>query len=233
MSEPWTTASTDKEAIELVCAASKALSFGGLSDLVWGHVSIRDHADRGLWMKAAGWGFEEIEPDHVLLVSWEGEVLQGTGPRHIEYLIHSEIYRERPEIGSVVHAHSDTVNAFCSLKVPLRALSHAGILFCDPQLPQFTRTANLIRTTELGHDLAKTLGPAPAVLIPQHGFVTVGEDAPTSVMHAVLLERACRIQLLAMSAGEPKAWIDRDLPDMGWPPNQIQAGWGYLVRQSE
>src|SRR5690606_5476265 len=48
------------EATEIIADASLALAFGGLRDLVWGHASVRDPDGRGLWTKAAGWGFEEI-----------------------------------------------------------------------------------------------------------------------------------------------------------------------------
>jgi ribulose-5-phosphate 4-epimerase/fuculose-1-phosphate aldolase len=223
----------DDEATRLISDASRALAFGGLGDMVWGHVSVRDPAGRGLWMKAAGWGLEEIVPDLVQLISWDGEVLRGVGPRHIEYVIHSEAYRARGDVGSVVHAHSDTINAWCALDQALLPLTHAGILFNDPELPKFTETANLIRTPELGRRLAACLGDAIGVVIPHHGFVTVGSDVPTSVVRAVLLERSVRTLMLAASAGQPVSRIsDQDRADMSWPPSQVNAAWGYLVRRS-
>jgi ribulose-5-phosphate 4-epimerase/fuculose-1-phosphate aldolase len=229
--EPAVEAATDADAASLVSIASQTLAVGGLSDLVWGHVSVRDHAARGVWMKSAGWGFEEVMPGRVLLVSDSGEVLVGSGQRHIEYLIHTHVMAYRPDVGAVVHAHSDVVNAFASLEVPLRALSHSGLEFADPQLPRFTRTANLIRTDELGHALAETLGGAPAAFIPHHGMVTVGATAAQAVMRAVLLTRACQTHLMALSAGGPRSWIGAELQDMGWPGPQVQAGWNYLSRK--
>jgi ribulose-5-phosphate 4-epimerase/fuculose-1-phosphate aldolase len=90
--------------ITLTIQASRVLAAAGQSDMVWGHVSVRD--PRGAWMKAAGWGMEEIDPDKVLLVSAGGDILDGAGPRHIEYPIHTEIMAGRQDTGSVVHAHS-------------------------------------------------------------------------------------------------------------------------------
>ncbi|GAA3886491.1 hypothetical protein GCM10022381_30760 [Leifsonia kafniensis] len=224
---------TDSAAARLISEASKALAFGGLSDLVWGHVSVRDHANRGIWMKESGLGFEEVAPDSVQLIGWDGTVLVGTGPRHIEYLIHTGVYAARADVTSIVHAHSDAVNAWCSLDVPMRPLTHAGMIFSNPELPRFDETANLIRTPELGERLAEALGDAVGVLIPQHGFVMTGEDVPTAVMRAVLLERAATTLLAALSAGEVRSWAsDADLAEFAWPPNQIQAGWNYLVRSA-
>jgi L-fuculose-phosphate aldolase len=73
--------------------------------------------------------------------------------------------------------------------------------------------------------------------MPNHGAVTAGPDAATAVMHAVLVERACRTQLMAMAAGEPKIWSDPDEAELKreqvWNPRQVHAGWQYLVRKAE
>ena len=220
-----------------VVAASLALAAAGLTDMVWGHAAIRDPEGRGVWMKASGWGFEEITEDRVLLVSAEGEVLSGDGKRHIEYPIHTEIMRRRPDIGCTVHTHAPALSAFACLDVPLLPISHDGVLFCDPPIPRFTRTGALIATAELGVALAETLGDTNACLMPNHGAVTAGPDAATAVMHAVLLERACRTQLMAMAAGDPKAWSDSAEAEFKraqvWNPAQVQAGFQYLARKAE
>src|SRR5205823_6655559 len=102
-----------------------------------------------------------------------------------------------------------------------------GVEFADPELPRFVRTGSLIRTAELGDALAATIGAGVGCLVPQHGLVTVGPDLATAVMRAVLLDRACRTQLLAMAAGELRRWSDGDelalKRDEVWPPSQLHA----------
>ncbi|SMC52142.1 class II aldolase/adducin family protein [Kibdelosporangium aridum] len=224
------------EQVADVVRAHHALAVAGQDDMVWGHVSIRDRAGRGIWMKAAGWGFEEVEPDRVLLVSWDGEVLEGEGKRHIEYPIHTGVMAVRSDVDCVIHTHATAASAFASLEVPIRAINHDGVLFTEPDIPRFTRTGSLIRTQELGESLAETLGDARACLIPQHGLVAVGTDVAHAVMHAVLLDRACGIQLTAMAAGGPKRWSDPAEVALKtaecWPPSQIEAGWNYLARKT-
>jgi L-ribulose-5-phosphate 4-epimerase len=223
--------------IEEVVRASRALAAAGLSDMVWGHAAIRDPGGRGVWMKAAGWGFEEIDAERVVLVSPGGEVLSGSGSRHIEYPIHTQIMNRRPDVGATVHTHAPALSAFACLDVPLLPISHDGVLFSDPPVPRFTRTGALIATAELGDVLADALGDAPACLMPNHGAVTAGPDAATAVMYAVLLERACRTQLMAMAAGGPKVWSDPAEAELKreqvWNPRQVHAGWQYLVRKAE
>jgi ribulose-5-phosphate 4-epimerase/fuculose-1-phosphate aldolase len=225
------------DTVAQVVRACRALATAGLTDMVWGHPAIRDPEGRGVWMKASGWGFEEIDESRVVLVSPAGQVLAGSGKRHIEYPIHTEIMRARADVGATVHTHAPALSAFASLDTPLLPISHDGVLFCEPQIPRFTRTGALIATTSLGAALTQTLGDARACLMPQHGAVTVGPDIETAVMHAVLLERACRTQLMALAAGGPKVWSDRDevefKRDQAWNPGQIGAGWQYLLRAAE
>lgn len=221
--------------VETVVAASAALAVAGLSDMVWGHASIRDPAGRGVWMKASGWAFEEIDAAKVVLVDPIGSVLSGEGRRHLEFHIHTQIMDARSDVGCVVHTHSPAVNAFSSLGRDLHPISHDGVPFAYPQIPRFTETGALIATPELGRSLAKSLGDACAILIPNHGSVTVGPDPATAVMLSVLLESACRTELLAAAAGGPQQWSDEKEThfkrDQAWNHTQFDAGWQYLVRR--
>ena len=225
------------DVIRQVAEASRALAAAGLTDMVWGHAAIRDPGGRGVWMKASGWGFEEVTGDRVVLVSPAGEVLSGAGRRHIEYPIHTEIMARRPDVAATVHTHAPALSAFAALDVPLLAISHDGVLFSEPQVPRFTRTGALIAAPELGAALADALGDGRACLMPSHGAVTAGPDVATAVMYAVLLERACRTQLMALAAGDVKLWSDADEAalkrEQVWNPDQVHAGYGYLVRKAE
>ena len=222
------------ETIDAVVRANRALGAAGQADLIWGHASIRDPSGRGAWMKAAGWGFEEITRERVVLVSDDGDVLAGEGRRHIEYPIHTELYRRRSDVTAVVHSHAAAAVAFASLDVPVRALSHDGVWFADPDIPRFRETGSLIRDHELGDALASAIGDGPGCLIPHHGLVTVGATVAEAVMRAVCLDRACQVQLLAMSAGGPHTWSDtaevtRKRTEV-WTPEQVTAGFAYLCR---
>jgi len=142
----------------------------------------------------------------------------------------------RPDVQSVVHTHSAAATAFAALEVPLRALSHDGVEFAEPDVPRFTRTGSLIRTPELGDALAACIGTGPGCLVPQHGLVTVGPDLATAVMRAVLLDRACRVQLTAMAAGPLRRWSDSSELALKraevWPPAQVHAGYAHLTRRA-
>lgn len=219
-----------------VVQASNALATAGLGDMVWGHASVRDPEGKGAWMKASGYGFEEINAERVVLVSPDGDVLAGTGKRHLEFPIHTEILARRTDVGAVVHTHAPALAAFSSLERELQPISHDAVPFTHPQLPRFTLTGALIATRELGRSLAETLADANGILMPHHGAVTVGPDIATAVMYAVLLERACRTQLLAEAAGGPRTASDEAEThfkrEQVWNGVQLSAGWEYLVRRA-
>lgn len=221
----------------MVALGSRALAAAGHGDMVWGHLAVRDPQGRGIWMKAPGWGLEEIRPDRVVLVSWAGEVLAGPPRCHLEYPIHTEIMRARPDVRVSIHTHADAANAFSALGVPLLPLSHDAVIFAEHGLPRYTTTANLVRTPELGRALAEQLGPARACLMPQHGLAAVGRDLGEAVMTAVLLARACATQLTAQAAGELRHWTDRagslEKAEVAWPDSQLQAGWQYWARRAQ
>ena len=221
---------------EQVAIASQVLALEDHGDLVWGHVSLRDPEERGVWMKAATWAFDEITPDRVLLVGWDGRVLAGEGRRHSEYPIHTEIMRVREDVRSVVHTHAPHAVAFASLAQPLRPISHEGTFFVPPDIARFTQTGDLILTQELGRALAADLGRRNAALMIHHGIVTAAEDMQTAVVGAILLERACWKQLVAMAAGELKSWSSDEeaLAKRAhcYSPELVHQAWAYLVRRS-
>lgn len=223
-----------RDAVRDAVSANRALGAAGQADLVWGHASVRDPEGRGVWMKAAGWGFDEITTKRVVLVSPDGDVLEGEGRRHVEYPIHTGVMEQRPDVSSVVHSHAPAAVAFASLDVPLRPISHEGVLFTDPDIPRFRETGSLIRDAALGAALAEVVGDGPGCLIPHHGIVTVGTGVAEAVMRAVLLERACHVQLLALAAGGARTWSDqqevRRKRDEVWTSAQIDAGFDYLSR---
>ncbi|MFI1995349.1 class II aldolase/adducin family protein [Actinoplanes sp. NPDC020271] len=227
---------TPDEAQQLAVQASNALAAAGHQDMIWGHVAVRDPNNRGIWIKSPGWGLEEVDPTLLQLVSFDAEVLTGTGKPHKECHIHLEVLRARPDLVCSVHTHARNAVAFAALDVPLLALSHEGALFGGDDVPRFRETGALVSTPALGKSLAEALGDAPAALMPKHGMVAAGRSVAAAVMHAVLLDRACQTQLAAMAAGPVTIHSDRAEARAKrsecWPDAQIEAGWQYLLRST-
>jgi L-ribulose-5-phosphate 4-epimerase len=220
---------------ELVSLASRVLASQGHDDLIWGHASVRDPDGRGVWIKAAEWSLGEVTADRVHLVTAAGEVVAGTGKRHSEYPIHTEIMAARPDVGAVVHTHPPYAVALAATGQSLRPVSHAANMFVPPEVPRFTATADLIITPELGKQVAARLGDSRAMFLVNHGIVAVGPDVQSATVAAVILERACHQQLLTQSFGGWPTWSDpaESLAKRGniYSDGAVRAVWDYLVRQ--
>lgn len=220
-----------RRSVSLGC---RILAREGHGDLVWGHVSARDPEGRGVWIKRAGLGFDEVGSEDVILVSPAGDIAVGEGRRHAEYPIHTEVVAARDDVGAVVHTHAPHAVAFGALDRPLLPLSHEGTLFVPPDIARFTSTGDLILTVELGRELAGALGVRNAVVLVNHGIVTVGRDVASAVMTAVFLERACRTQLAAMAAGTISRWSGDEEAlakrEHCYAPDQLEMAWAHLVR---
>jgi L-fuculose-phosphate aldolase len=227
--------STVQELRRQVALGCRVLALEDQGDFVWGHVSARDPDGRGVWMKASTLGFEEIGPEQVILVSWDGDVLEGDGRRHAEYPIHTEVMGARPDVQSVVHTHAPWAVAFASTGKPLRPLSHEATLFVPPDVARFTQTGDLIMTRELGESLAASVADRNAALMVHHGIVTCGIDVVSAVMAAVLLERACRANIRALAAGGPATWSSDEEAlakrEHCYSPALLRQAWDYLVRR--
>lgn len=220
---------------ELVSLSSRILAAAGHGDLIWGHVSCRDDQERGVWIKSAEWGMEEVTPDRVQLVDADGSVVLGSGPRHSEYPIHTEIMAARSDINAVVHTHAPHAVALAATGQPLRPVSHAANMFVPPEVPRYTETADLILTPQLGRSVAAELGNANAAFLVNHGIVAVGDSVQSATVAAVVFERACRQQRLTQSFG---GWPTWSMPEESFAkrehiyhPQAVRAVWDYLARQ--
>lgn len=172
-------------------------------DFIFGHVAARLPSDPGHFlMKAHTIGLEEITLDNLITLNLEAEKVAGHMPRHLEAFIHSEILRVRPDVQAVVHTHAPHAVAFSALGRPLQPIGHDGAMFCDG-LPVFSETSDLIVDQQRGKAVARSLGEHSAMLLRNHGIVTVGRTIEEATILALFLERACKSQLMVEACGGP------------------------------
>lgn len=188
-----------------IARACNILYMEGHTDTVYGHVSARID-DEVIWMKPAGLGLEEVRPHDVIQLDYAGNKRAGDLPPHLEFPIHTEILRLRPDVQCVIHTHPPHATAFSAVNEPLRPVNHEGVLFTEG-LPRFTQTSDLIVTPELGRAVAECIGPHNAVLLKNHGIVVAGPSVEEACVTAVLLEKAAQMLLLAKQFGAIE-WTD-------------------------
>lgn len=221
-------------------AAGRILDSADQGDLTRGHVSVRVPGDpTHFYMKPHSQGLDEITPENIVVCNLAGEKVGGGGRRHSEVYIHSEIYRVRPDVMSVIHTHPTHAVALSATGKPVLPISQPGVAFMDGEkggVPYFTETIDLIRTPEMGAGVARALGPHKAVFLRNHGIAVVGASLDESTVLALLLEEACRIQLLAMAAGGIGPVFDAEsiarLHHNITRPEQYSINFDYLARRT-
>jgi L-ribulose-5-phosphate 4-epimerase len=221
---------------ETLTEAGRVLAMEGHGDYVAGHISVRLPKNSGRFlMKPAGIGIEEMRPDNIITVDIEGKKVDGAMPRHNEVYIHSEVFRARSDVNCVIHSHPVHAVAFSSLGKPLVAVGNDATTFAGGRLPVFSETTDLIVNQERGKAVARCLGEHPALILRNHGIVVAGGSIEEAVWTAIKLEKACRVQLLAESAGGPKLVAEgEDLKQkLGHAnrPDLHSNVFGYLMRR--
>jgi ribulose-5-phosphate 4-epimerase/fuculose-1-phosphate aldolase len=183
-----------------VACACRILALEGYVDLTLGHVSARAAAEQTLYIKRKGVALDEVRREDVVSLDL-GVSETDLGPEmHLETVIHTEIYKLRPDVAAVVHGHPPFATALGATEANLEFLTHDAVLFPEG-VPVFEETAELITAPEEGRAVAAALGAGRALLLANHGVVVVGKDVPWAVLAAVTLERAARLQAIASSIG--------------------------------
>ncbi|MBI4528259.1 MAG: class II aldolase/adducin family protein [Deltaproteobacteria bacterium] len=218
---------------EKVAYACRILAREGHQDNILGHVSARVENQEKILIKPSGFGLEEIEARDLIVCDFEGRKLEGEAGVHLEIFIHTEIYKVRPDVNCVIHTHPPFATAFGSLGQTFRPISYEGAIFSS-RLPLFESTTALIRTPELGAELAKTLQDGRAVLMRNHGVTVVGSSVEEATLFGVFLEKAVRAQLLASASGEP-SWCSDDEAEakfhLSYTGERLRPMWDYFVRR--
>lgn len=172
--------------------------------VVWtgGNVSARDRESGLVLIKPSGVRYEELRPEHFVVLNLEGEIVEGDLAPSSDTASHLYIYRHRPDVGGIVHTHSPYATAFAALGRPIPVcLTAIADEFGGP-IP--CAGFALIGGEEIGREVVQHIGTSPAVLLKQHGVFTVGPTPEAAVKAAVMVEDVARTVWLAMQLGEPE-----------------------------
>lgn len=134
----------------------------------------------------------------LLLINADGKVLTGDGMPNSEFWIHARIYAARPEVNGIVHAHPLACVALTQINEPHRVVHNMGGAFVDgvPEYPKI----GLIRSRELGDEVAQSLGGRPAVMMRGHGITTAFKDVRAATVAACFLEESADLQMRMLAA---------------------------------
>ncbi len=185
-----------------VATACRLIALEGYTDLTLGHVSARLPGERTIWIKRKGPALDEVEPQDVLPIDLDDPQALPRAGYHLESVMHLEVYRARPDVGSVIHGHPWYGTALGATDGTLRMLTHDAVLFTDG-VGVYEDGPALVTEVGQAERVAEALGGRRVALLRNHGVVVAGEDVRWAVLTAITLERAIRIQSIAATLGSP------------------------------
>ncbi len=182
------------------------------NDLVkWtgGNVSGRDPASGLVVIKPSGVKYPDLRPEQLVVLDVDGKVVEGNLSPSSDTASHLYIYRQRPDVGGIVHTHSPYATAFAAIGKPIPVyLTAIADEFGGP-IP--VGGFALIGGEEIGQIVVESIGGSPAVLLKNHGVFTIGKNAEAAVKAAVMTEDVARTVWYALQLGTPDEILADDV----------------------
>jgi len=177
-----------------------------------GHVSIRIPGTDCFMIQGVHASRAQLTPEELFTLTLDGEILDGpAGTKPVsEFHIHSEIYKARPEINSVLHAHPKVPILFTIAKgAELKIVVNHGYRWRNG-VPVHPDTAH-IDTPELGAAMVDSMGDCNAVLLRAHGIVLASEEVKSLLIDGIHFDRNAQACLEAHRLGEPIPMSEEEL----------------------
>ena len=173
----------------------------GLVTWTGGNVSARDPQTGYVAIKPSGVRYEDLKPEHMVIVDLNGQCIEGDLKPSSDTASHLYIYRHRPDVNGVVHTHSPYATAFAALGRPIPVYLTAMADEFGGPIP--CGGFALIGSEEIGRVTLEAIGDSRAVLLKNHGVFTIGPTAEAAVKAAVMVEDVAHTVWIALQLGQP------------------------------
>jgi ribulose-5-phosphate 4-epimerase/fuculose-1-phosphate aldolase len=171
---------------------------------VAGHITARDpERPDCFWVNPFGMNFGHIRVSDLIMVDDTGTVVEGDGiVNGAAFAIHSQVHAARPDVIAAAHAHSIHGKAWSALGRRLDPITQDACAFHDDHALFDDYTGVVLDLSE-GVRIGQALGDRKAVILRNHGLLTVGHSVDEAAWWFITMERSCQAQLLAEAAGTP------------------------------
>ncbi|MFF9868387.1 class II aldolase/adducin family protein [Streptomyces sp. NPDC013953] len=196
---------------ERLAGALRIFARFGYEDGVSGHITARDpELPDCFWVNPFGAPLAGLTGRDLVLVNGDGQVVEG-GERvnQAAFAVHAEVHRARPDLVAVAHAHSPYGRALAALGELLEPLTQEACAFYEDHVLYDAYTGVAVDTGE-ARRIAAALGGCKAVILRNHGLLTVGDSVDAAAWWFVSMERCAQVQLAARAAGRTVPIAHRD-----------------------
>ncbi len=185
----------------------------GLVTMHAGNASGIDRKRGRVLIKPSGMDYDKMRPADMVVTDLEGREVKGKWKPSVDLPHHLYLYKHCPEIGGVIHTHSNYATAFALLGRPIPVYLTAIADEFGAEVPCMPYVDNL--GDHIGEAILKHMGKAPAILLGQHGAFAWGPNPREALKAAVMLEDIAKTCFLALLLGEPKPL----------PPEEVKKWW--------
>ena len=187
-----------------LAATFRMFSKAGLDEGVAGHVTARDpEFPDSYWVNPFGMHFSLIKQSDLVRVNHEGEVVEGdSAVNGAAVAIHCAVHAARPDVIAAAHAHGPYGKTLSSLDMGIEPLTQDACAFYD-DFGVFADYSGVVLDSSEGKKIGAALGDHKAVILRNHGMLTVGETVESAAWWFLTLERTAQSQLMAYAAGTP------------------------------
>jgi len=177
----------------------------GFNEGVAGHITVRDPGEPStFWVNPFGKSFARMKVSDLIRVDEEGRLLDGSKPVNVSaFMIHSQLHAARPDVVASVHAHTVHGKAFSALGKKLDPITQDACYFYEDHA-LFDDYSGIVYDKSEGSQIAQALGDKKALILQNHGLITVGQSIEEAAYWMITLDNACHVQLLADAAGKTR-----------------------------
>lgn len=210
-----------------LAACYRLVEHYGMADMMANHISARIPGEEGVYLiNAYGMMYEEITASSLLKVDHHGNILSGPDFGALNYgvnkagaVIHSAVHAARPEVACVIHTHSWASMSVSSLDCGLLPLTQTAMRFLKIGYHDYQ---GVVLNEAEQESLIADLGSGEALVLRNHGVLTVGRSVGEAFNWMHRLELACRSQLAAMACNSPLTPVPKEVLEETW--NNYQPG---------
>jgi len=174
----------------------------GFEEGVAGHITARDPIEPDtFWVNPFVVPFAHISVSNLIRVDHQGRVVEGR--HHVNtaaFAIHSQVHQARPDVVAAAHSHSTYGRALSTLGELLEPITQDVCAFYDDHA-LFDDYTGVVNDVQEGKRIAAALGENKAVILRNHGLLTVGHTVDAAIFWFITMERSCQVQLVAKAAG--------------------------------
>jgi L-ribulose-5-phosphate 4-epimerase len=185
---------------KIVWKCNLELPKNDLVKMTSGNVSGRDRETGLVVIKPSGFSYDEMMPEHMVVVDMCGQVVEGNLKPSVDTDTHLYVYQRRPDVFGMVHTHSTYASTFAVLGQSIPAcLTTCAMLGGEIPLGGFAP----IGGEAIGQEIIDKIGRARAIVMQNHGVFTIGSSPQEATKMAVEVEEIAKITHLAMQRGQP------------------------------